>query len=301
VLRTSHFRIVSDGGSPAAPAVGVVLETLFTRLSQEMARRGLALRAMPESLLWMCFDDQDQYCRYALDVEQADRFFPEAYYSTRTHRVALLCRQSPEAGRGAEEPTASGSSSHPKVIELGPLSGGVSCPAGSAERIRMLTHELTHQVAYAGGLQKRGVMYPLWVSEGLATFFEGCALAGVERDAGRKRRLIELACRDRLMPLDELAALAGSRVLRSSPADVYAQCWGLFAFLLAHSPDGLSSYLADSAQLPVGRRSSAAMRRSFVAHFGRIDTLEHQWREFIVSLAGRQARNDSAVPVESGS
>ncbi len=74
----------------------------------------------------------------------------------------------------------------------------------------MLTHEMTHQLAYNSGLQKRGVMYPLWVSEGLATFFEGSALPQWDPigNTARRRTLAKLHAGGALLSLRELSVLA---------------------------------------------------------------------------------------------
>lgn len=262
----SHFTIVCESGSSTSPAVAGLLETIRSRVSRAMTAYGLALDTTTGPLVWRYFEDREQYRNYARLVDHASGAFVDAYYSTRSNHVVMFCGALPETV--------------------------------STERIVVLTHEMTHQLAYNSGLQKRGVMYPLWVSEGLATFFETCALSESQRGAyaGRARRLGELGASGRLLPLYDLAALAGPEALGMSPADIYAQCWGLLAFLAQHRPDALSAYLAGSAQLPLGRRSSAALRRDFVEHFGAIDAVERQWRQFVASLA---TAKPTARPIES--
>ena len=260
-----HFMIVPGDGSPVSPAVDVLLEMIRSKVSRAMGSHGLKLDSTSEPLIWYCFDDREAYHRYALSVDHANPAFVDAYYSTRSNHVVMYYE------------------------------------ALSAERIVVLTHEMTHQLAYNSGLQKRGVMYPLWVSEGLATFFEPCALSEAQRGryVSRSRQLAELGAADKLIPLSQLAVMTGPDALAISASDAYAQYWGLMTFLLERRPEALNAYLSDLAQQPLGRRSSASLRNEFIAHFGRIDTLEEQWRQFVASLKTQGSTMDSALRLAS--
>lgn len=285
IYRTDHFFLVSEKESATSPALGSSLEGIRAKIREAMAARGLMLEDADDPLLWVCFDDREQYRQYALDVEHASPVFRDAFYSTRTNRVVLFNGQLPVRVGTPVHLTGYNEEAAPEHR-----------PA-SNERIVVLTHEMTHQLAYNSGLQKRGVMYPLWVSEGLATYFESCSLAKTGRVAsqGRKARLVEMTREGRLLPLYELAVLAGPGALGRSPADVYAQCWGFMGFLLEHHDDELSAYLGDLRDTPQGRRSSTALRRQFVTHFGSIDTLEQSWHDFVVSLSEPTTDEDDSL------
>lgn len=286
--QTDHFFVVSEDESPTSPVLGALLETIHAKLREAMVSRGLVLETPNDPLLWICFDDREEYRQYALDVEHASPAFRDAFYSTRTNRVVLFS--------GGELARAV-ASVHLTAHKTQAVPGRRSSATTSRERVVMLTHEMTHQMAYNGGLQKRGVMYPLWVSEGLATYFESSALPEADRAAARTReaRLAKLGSRGGLLPLEELVVLSGPGALGASPADVYAQCWGLMGFLLKHCPDELSAYLRDLRETPQGRRSSAAMRREFVTHFGSIDALDRPWQGFVASLSEPVTADDRSV------
>jgi hypothetical protein len=300
--RTSHFFVVSESGSSNWSALSDLLETIHSKLSQAMASQGLALQAGSEPLTWVCFDDREQYRRHSLDVEHASAAFRDAYYSTRTNQVVLCSDGTLEIRGVAGGLAAPDTSARSAELESQSPGGSYGSQAASCERILVLTHEMTHQLAYNSGLQKRGVMYPLWVSEGLATFFEGCALPGADgaSNASRKRRLEKLWATGRLLPLQELSVLAGPLALDPSPADVYAQCWGFLGFLLKHHPEELSAYLAHLAQSPMGWRSSASLRHDFIQSFGSIDALERDWQEHVSSLSSQIDGADQAVAAASG-
>jgi len=279
--RTRHFLVVSADESSICSSFGELLETIHVRLSRAMNSHGLSLDATSDPLVWVYFGCREQYREHPLGAERADPAFQDAYYCTRTNQVTLCADGMLSSRERRDESTA------PRATAESQYTDGLCAFQGaSAECIRLLTHEMAHQLAYNRGLQTRGVMYPLWVSEGLATFFEGSALAGADprSNPGRKRRLAELGVKKTLLPLRELSILAGPGALEPSPADVYAQCWGLMTFLLQRHPDKLSAYLADLAQTRMGRRSSASLRYDFVRHFGPIGALERRWQEYVASL-----------------
>ena len=278
-----HFTVVSADGSSVSPAVDSLLETIRSEVSDAMTSCGLTLGSTSEPLVWRYFGHRDAYRRYASSVDHASPAFVDAYYSTRNNYVVLYCEALPTVWSTAE-PHNSGQSS---VRLAATNSARTDNQSLSTERIVVLTHEMTHQLAYNSGLQKRGVMYPLWVSEGLATHFERCALSDVQRRsyAGRAHQLAELGATGRLIPLSQLAVMTGQDSLASSSSDAYAQYWGLMSFLLERHPEALNAYLADFAQRPMGRRAPASLRKDFVTYFGRIDALETQWWQFVASLA----------------
>lgn len=297
LYRTSHFLVSSGDASPTSSALGDLLEMIHARLLHAMARHGLALDVPSQPLIWVCSHDRGQDRRHSLSVEHVGAVFREAYYSTRTNQV-VLCSEGLIEVRDAERSDAS-----PLLVERESRfpDGSYAFPA-SSELVLVLTHEMTHQLAYNSGLQKRGVMYPLWVSEGLATFFEGSALPQWDPigNTGRRRTLAKLHAGEVLLPLHELSVLAGSDALGSAPADVYAQCWGLLGFLLTHHPDALSAYLADLSASPMGRRSSVTLRRDFVRHFGSIGVLEQDWLKYVADLSSETSATGGSVATAVG-
>jgi hypothetical protein len=272
-----------------------MLEKILPELTRSMQSCGLPLKPPTEPLPWFCFDDREQYRRHTLSVECVGVSFPESYYSTRTNHVVVYCGTASDSQGGDPHSHMPDSSLH--LLEVPSKFVDPADPAAAAlsNRILVLTHELAHQLAFSSGLQKAGVMYPLWVSEGLATCFERCALmgTGIDANAIRRQRLVELGRTNRLLPLEDLAVLGGPSALASadsaelnlSPVDIYAQCWGLFSFLLEHYPRQLSAYLTDLGQMPAGSRSTAGLQSDFITHFGSLDTLQTAWRQFVAGEA----------------
>jgi hypothetical protein len=148
-----------------------------------------------------------------------------------------------------------------------------------------LWHETVHQLSYSSGLLRPGVLYPIWVSEGLATNFEsGISSSGEFRSEYRPRtgRLADAFQRGRLLPLKEFISLVRFRPDEGYDLrDVYAQADGLFRFLLMRRPEQLRNYLASLSQLEPGSRSSDELHTEFVQSFGSIEKAETDWTNFV--------------------
>jgi hypothetical protein len=105
--------------------------------------------------------------------------------------------------------------------------------------VATIIHEATHQLAYNCGLQKRFADNPMWVSEGLATFFESPDL----RNPGRWRSIgrinqVNLARWRRYVhnrPQESLTTLLADDTRFRNPAtasEAYAEGWALTYFLI---------------------------------------------------------------------
>ncbi len=121
--------------------------------------------------------------------------------------------------------------------------------------VATLIHEATHQIAYNCGLQKRYADNPMWVSEGLAMFFETPDM----RNPGKWRSIgavnpVKLAhwrnfVRDR--PSDSLVTLLSddSRYQNASTATAaYAEGWALTYFLIKTRRKEYVEYLKTLSQ-----------------------------------------------------
>nr|WP_283431312.1 DUF1570 domain-containing protein [Neorhodopirellula lusitana] len=111
---------------------------------------------------------------------------------------------------------------------------------GNLERnIATIIHEATHQLAYNCGLQTRFADNPMWLSEGLAMFFESPDLSNPRgwRGVGRVNR-VNLNRWKRYLPSrpgDSLATLVAddARFQSSATAEAaYGESWALTYFLI---------------------------------------------------------------------
>jgi hypothetical protein len=209
----------------------------------------------------------------------------DGYYSTLTNRVAIVQPNRPMFALGEDHSLLEGQPRVPALSQSGSGQGILPMPAGGLD-ITRLTHELAHQLAFNSGLQKRSVMYPLWISEGLATNFEfvGSATASLERcHIVRCKSVLEMRASGELIPLRQFVVQA------SVPGDAclgrqcYAQAWAFFQYILTEPAEGLRLYLRELAQQPPGRRDSSVMLREFTMAFGPPDALAGSWHAFLDS------------------
>jgi hypothetical protein len=295
---TEHFLIVHAAeDADWARRTGRLLERAHAEFHGMLGRAGFRPRPLRNRLVWVYFENRDRFQNYASDADQLDMSWSEGYYSARTNRVAVLPDGATDPEEHRNEAYRAGNHTAPEDVEARPAaasaengmawSGGTGEPEINVERTR---HEAAHQLAFNLGLQKRGVMYPIWVSEGLATSFEvdGAppSFDGLGRDnPARRRRLIEAANRGRLQPLDQFITLASTRTADAPGLrDLYAQSWGLFHFLFKHRRQDLEQYLAALAQLEPGWRNRGRMYREFVRAFGPIQPLRRDWHRFLHQL-----------------
>jgi hypothetical protein len=194
------------------------------------------------------------------------------YYHMLTNRVTMYDLT------GADEllKTRRGVSSAAHINQV------LSQPA--AERtVAVIVHEATHQLAYNTGLQTRLAGNPMWVSEGIAVYFETPDLDSARgwRYIGALSRVHMNRFRDALAqrPPDALKILLTDDARFRDPrtfADAQAAAWALNYYLLRVKSEPYVKYLRDMAQLPplaepTSEERVAQFERAFGEDLARID------------------------------
>ena len=280
--RTEHFALVHCGDGAWAQATGQLLERVHEEFYRAFAPATFALQSVRGPLPWVYFARQSDFTDYAFSADGMDMSWLDSYYSGRTNVVALVKAR-------LTEPSANGPAvAVPASLVQSPDGKWTTDAVQQADATR-LTHEAAHQISFNSGLLKRGVMYPLWATEGLATNFEADSSGrfGLGRpNIARCRRMIEARDGGRLLSLDALVTLA--RVPSADcemTNDLYAQNWALFAFLFQRHRPALAAYLRSASQLQPGRRDCTAMLNDFQNAFGPIEPLRAEWDKFVSSLS----------------
>lgn len=282
--QSEHFVVIHADDAPRAIHQARLLELTYDRFFETFADAGFKLDPVPDPLVGLLFDDKSDYLRYARGADRVDMSWTVAYYSARTNRIAFYRYGNPEdaptraSDEGAHDPALFGAASVKDLtIHAHPVS------------LASATHEAAHQLAFNSGLQKRGVMYPLWVSEGLATNFELRDRSGDfgprAQNRDRSDRLQRLLERDDLQRLNSFVAVTHPPSGDADATDAaYAQAWGLFRFLYQTRPTQLQAYMSDLRALPKGPRDRLTLRDEFIRRFGELDALDAEWRRWIASL-----------------
>lgn len=291
---TAHFRLMyRTRKCPASVLMetGDLLERTYRQFYAEFKKAGFKLEPVKDRLAWLVFDNQEQYRDFARVADGMDSPYLESYYSAKTNQVVLMLT-SALLGRPRRETPRD----HDRIIgSLEPELAGMDHQLPDDDRhemggildVRRAVHEATHLLAFNSGLQKRGVMYPLWVSEGLATNFESDSVesAGMARENLRRLRQLRQAHEDgRLMSLEGFVTLVSIPPSRAATVnDLYAQAWGLFSFLFKNRRMELRYYISSLAQVGTEPRETKVMLREFTDAFGSLERIERSWLRYLES------------------
>lgn len=277
--RTDHFRLYSNHAGWAEEA-GDLLEYTHGRFYELW---GDLVEPLEEPLTWLGFSRRDDFHRYAEEEDGMDMSWSDGYYSAQTNRVVVVHQTSRGQRRSARRSSRGGDG---EVLgQEGSEEADEKSQTPALTDPGQVTHEAAHQMAFNSGLQRRGVMYPLWVSEGLATNFETNPDGEFGPDTdnpNRRRQLLRAWEGGRMMSLEDLVVL--TRVPRSpgqSISEVYAQCWVFFQYLYTHHESQLKNYLEALSQKGTGRRRDRTLHREFHDSFGSLRAIEKGYHDFI--------------------
>ncbi len=296
---TEHFVLLHEPGAGYAAGACETLEYAYAYFYDAFSQAGFNLSRSKDRLVWMCFPRKSSFSKYALQAEGMDLSWLDGYYSTLTNRVAIV--QSDPKVRQREEAVLSAGSRPEAVVAArrSPRDGVLAmAAAGQQFDVTRLTHEVAHQLSFNSGIQKRGVLYPLWVSEGLATNFEfdGTGSAGlVHCNTARCNGLLEAYTAGELVPLRQFVVQTTVSPDLHVGRRCYAQAWGFFQFILAERPESLRIYLQRVAQNHADHRDAATLLAEFTEAFGSPDTLEGSWNAFLARQAQRTLASRSAA------
>ncbi|HEY4311378.1 MAG TPA: DUF1570 domain-containing protein, partial [Pirellulales bacterium] len=162
-----------------------------------------------------------------------------------------------------------------------------------AERtVATVIHEATHQIAYNCGLQTRYADIPLWISEGIAVYFESPDLSKPKgsRNIGsiNQSRLAAFAEYAERRPPDSLKTLIAddARFRDTSKAlDAYAEAWALNYFLIHQRPKQYRAFLQVlAAKKRLIWDDPSERLAQFTAAFGDITALEADFQRYMAKM-----------------
>ena len=279
--RSQHFELIASDGL-WSESVSRKLETFYSAFFDRLAADGFDVRPpIAARLVWIAFDSRADFDRYVAMSECVNLAWLDCFYSGRTNRVAVIRRDVVESNRGAGEALAADSSrdTDSPMAALAALAPDVGVGGDWFVPVR---HEAAHQLSFNCGLLTRGVTYPLWVSEGLATNFE----LGLPTDGGvnnARRDCVRQCVRSgQAVPLDELI---GATCVQGSSAKclrTYGFAWAFFRFAYQRHREEFKRYLAALAEkrADCGDRATR-LRAEFDRAFGPLDRIEPEWSQFV--------------------
>ncbi len=244
IVVTKHYVICSHAGKPYAQWCGALFERLYSAFhdywkQRGVKQRGIKLREPEFPLIALVFANEKQFAEFASRDAGPDVASAKGYYSIGTNRIALY------------DLTASGQEPARNVAEISRRL------AAAPFNIATVVHEATHQIAFNSGMHTRYADNPLWLSEGMAMYFEtpdltsrsGWKTVGAVNDLRLKQFQTYLARR----PADALVTLLQSdaRFTDSNQAgEAYAEAWALSYFLIKTRKEAYIEYLNRIAEKP---------------------------------------------------
>ncbi len=317
-LVTNHFLVFHDRHRAWAQGRARVLQSTHERFYAAMKAADWQVEPLRQRLVCVLFYGHEQFAQYAQAADDVTEDWPGGYYSTRTNRIALYNQMGGPALshfgstinrlqsrhtllklRLADTSTSTQPALHASLSrqvragerQLQQLRGQQSAAAEQANTAKT-THEAIHQLAFNSGLQVRGVLYPFWLSEGLATNFEthdATRPFGPQNDnLVRRRALLEAHRRGTTIPLSHLITILGAA--NWTPEEMtaaYGQAWGLFHHLFEEQRAELFDYFQIMNQPDPAALDPLVLRRQFVQTFGKLETVDMRWRQFLGRLRSK--------------
>lgn len=278
VYRTAHYVICHNTSRAYAQWCGALYERLYSGFINFWRHRGIELHEPALPLVCVVFADQRSYVEFAHDElgDSADKIV--AYYSLRTNRVTMFDLTGLEAVRRPSD--RRGTTAQINQMLARPQ---------ATRMVATVIHEATHQIAFNCGLHERFADIPLWLSEGVAMYFEAPDLSNSKgwKSIGqvnrpRLRKLHEYAAR---RPAGSLYSLIiDDKRLRDprQATEAYAEAWALNYFLIRQKPKEYVAYLqALSKKGALVWDEPEERLEEFKAAFGELEKLDSEFARYM--------------------
>ncbi len=272
ILNTEHYLICQDLNSDHARQAARLLEQVYRAYFEFCLDLKLNASEPRHPLVVLLFDDAQDFSRNMdreLGVSTANVV---AFYHLASNRISVRAGADQTAFL-AEYVVA------PKL----PLDARTTLATH-------LVHEATHQLMCNSGIQSRLANYPLWVSEGIAAYFEPAdafARNGWRRPGGLNS--IRFAQLKQLLksttPIDLRAMIRSDDSFRKAAVsgESYSLAWGFNHFLFKRRNNEYSAYLRQlSKKQPLATDTPDQRMNEFQSFFDEdISTLEREFAEYI--------------------
>lgn len=232
IVLTRHYVIASRAGKPYAQWCGALFERLYAAFHNYWKQRGVKLSEPEFPLVALVFADEKQFAGFAAKDAGPEVATAKGYYSIATNRIVLydLTASGREAARTAAD-----------------ISRRL---AAAPYNVATVIHEATHQIAFNSGMHTRYADNPLWLTEGMAMYFEtpdltsrsGWKTVGAVNDL-RLRQFQENLPGRRPDSLETLLQSDARFTDAESMADAYAEAWALSYFLIKTRKEAYVAYL----------------------------------------------------------
>lgn len=278
-LQTKHYLICFNTSRAYAQWCGSLFERLYQGFSNYWSNRGFEPREPERLLVAFVFADRTSYGRYARGElgDAVDSII--GYYSLKTNRMTMYDLTG-TAGRPGERGSAE------------QINQTLARPE-AFKTVATIVHEATHQIAFNCGMQQRYADIPLWLSEGMAVYFESPDLDGGNkgwRTIGKVNvpRLVMFRQYLRTRPKDSLSTLLKEDVRMRNPQSAghaYAEAWALNYFLINVKAKQYQEYMKVlAAKTPLVWDTPEERLAQFQQTFGDLDVLDKEFVRYMQRL-----------------
>ena len=262
---SKHYVVVYNTTDKYAKWCSSLLERLQKSFIAFWKKRGSKVYAPKAPLAVLIFNNKASYIAHARPELGQAAGNAIGYYSFQTNRIVMYDLTGSQAVR--RESTNRGS--------LKDISALLQSPE-ALHLVATIIHEATHQIAFNCGLQTRFVDNPVWLSEGMAVYFETPDLNSNRSWSGIGKVNYDRWDRFRKNVRDGKAAnlktlIATDDRLRNprTAVDGYAEAWAWNYFLIKWHPKEYTKYLKTLADKPRLRFDQPEQRLAdFQQHFG---------------------------------
>lgn len=281
VHATAHYVICHNTSPAYVRWCGGLFERLQGAFANYWSRppRGLELSEPEFPLVAIVFADKDSYLKFAEPEVGAAAESMIGYYSQRTNRMVLYDLTGQAAGAARDR------LSEREIVQM--LSAD-----GSALTVATVVHEATHQISFNSGVQRRFADNPVWLTEGMAMYFETPDLRGrsgwrtigavnTPRLNSFKSHLAAWNANDlqKLLESDDLFRQTSTAVV------AYDAAWSLNYFLAKRKNDAYCGFLKSyAARQPLEFDSPETRLKIFTDAFGDVDKLNAEFVRFVQNL-----------------
>ena len=269
VYQTRNYVICYNTSRAYAEWCGSLFERLHRAFRNYWNHRDIDLEDAPP-LVALVFRDRKSYEDYGQqELDDAIKSIL-GYYSYKTNRIAMYDLTEGKRPRSASQ---------------------INALMQRERTVATIIHEATHQLAFNCGLHQRYADIPLWLSEGMAIYFESPDLTSTRgwNTIGDVNR-VRLAQFRKYAPNQSdksLLALIGSDDrfhTRGQASTAYAESWAFCYFLIRTEPKAFAKYLKILQQKrPLNDDTPEQRVADFRAAFGKLP--QEMNRDFLRHIA----------------
>ncbi|QDU81033.1 hypothetical protein Pla110_27700 [Polystyrenella longa] len=275
--QTEHYVLLSELSPDYTEWAGTLLEQMYGQFFREWSKAELKLHEPRCPLPILLFQDRERFQEYVKTELLQDTLPNQGFYSVRTNRVVLIDL--------AEGKT---------WLEARNARAGDQQLAEAMLNTSTIVHEGVHQLCYNTGMLARFSDAPLWLSEGIALYFETPSQRSRTGWGGSGRinnsRLFRFRdFMDKERPDNSLTTLisSNSRLEQQETAlNAYAESWLFTSFLMKRRRQNLETYLKSLGEkTPFVWDDTAKRTSDFEAAFGKEwEDLEKEFLNFVRRL-----------------